>query len=179
MAIKVVFVGPMGAGKTTAITAISDIPTVKTEAKNHDKSVYSKATTTVAMDYGELSLEDGNKLALYGIPGQRHFSFIWPIVAKGSLGSILLLDCSQSNWSDELEYYINAFRSHADTGAMVIGLNRVSDSDDVSDTMQQFSLNFELALPYFFMDPRESSDVNLLLEALIVNAELDLLLQEE
>ncbi len=179
MAIKVIFVGPMGAGKTTAISAISDIPPVKTEAKNNDKTIYSKETTTVAMDYGELILEDGNKLALYGIPGQRHFSFIWPIVAKGALGSILLLDCSQSTWPEELEYYINTFRSHADSGAMVIGLNRVTNPDDVSDTMQNFSLNFELALPFFFMDPRESNDVNLLLEALVVNAELDLLLQEE
>jgi signal recognition particle receptor subunit beta len=179
MAIKVIFVGPMGAGKTTAISAISDIPPVKTEAKNNDKTIYSKETTTVAMDYGELLLEDGNKLALYGIPGQRHFSFIWPIVAKGSLGSILLLDCSQASWSEELEYYVNTFRSHADDGAMVIGLNRVKDTDEASNIMQKFSLNFELALPFFFTDPRESNDVNLLLEALIVNAELDILLQEE
>lgn len=181
MAIKVIFVGPMGAGKTTAIAAISDIPPVATEARNHDKTMHVKATTTVAMDYGELSLDDGNKLSLYGIPGQRQFSFIWPIVSKGALGGILLLDCSMSDWAEQLKFYIDSFRSLANSGAMVVGLNRVEEDDKetVSGVIQDCCENLELALPYFFMDPRDPQDVNLLLEALVINAELDHILQGE
>ena len=63
--------GPMGAGKTTAIAALSEIPVVSTDAVNTDLARNAKATTTVALDYGEITLGDGDKVRLYGVPGQE------------------------------------------------------------------------------------------------------------
>ncbi|WP_245391541.1 GTP-binding protein [Thioflexithrix psekupsensis] len=75
--IKIVFTGSMGAGKTTAIAAISEIPVINTDVRATDPTTLQrKATTTVAMDYGELTLEDGQKLRLYGTPGQLRFEYM-------------------------------------------------------------------------------------------------------
>ena len=72
---KLVFAGSMGAGKTTAIGAISEIPPVRTDVANSDLATFAKATTTAAMDYGEVTLDGGDKLRLYGTPGQARFDF--------------------------------------------------------------------------------------------------------
>ena len=65
----ILFAGPMGAGKTTAIQSLSDTPVIATEAANSDRETADKATTTVALDYGEIIVSDEEKIRLYGIPG--------------------------------------------------------------------------------------------------------------
>src|SRR5262245_30126910 len=80
--LKIVFAGPMGAGKTTAICAISDVPPVSTEVRNTDQRVCAKEATTVALDFGQLRLEDGTVVMLYGTPGQERFSFMWDILCR-------------------------------------------------------------------------------------------------
>ena len=90
--LKIVFSGPMGAGKTQAIATLSDISVVSTEVKNTDLHINAKALTTVGMDYGEMTLEDGVSIGLYGTPGQERFNFIWPILSQGAMGVIILID---------------------------------------------------------------------------------------
>lgn len=173
MAIKVIFVGPMGAGKTTAIQTISDFTPISTEARNSDRNSVDKLTTTVAMDYGELSLDSDRKLALYGVPGQKHFDFIWPIVATGALGGALLLDCSRSDWKENLTFYCDAFRDLAESGSLVLALNRAASQEAIAQDVITLCEDMQLALPFFFTDPRNREDVYLLLEALVIGAELD------
>ena len=81
--IKILFTGSMGAGKTTAIASVSDVAPVQTEAVNSDLSQHSKTHTTVAMDYGEVQLAGGDRLRLYGTPGQRRFNVMWQILGRG------------------------------------------------------------------------------------------------
>ena len=163
----------MGAGKTTAIQAISDIPPVTTEAKNTDKLTANKDTTTVAMEYGEVALGNDTKLALYGMPGQSHFDFLWPIVGNGALGGVLLIDCSRADWETGLRYYLKQFATLSGAGALVIGLNRFSNSDQVSESVMQVLQELDLILPFYFIDPRQKSDVYELLEGLLVSAEIE------
>ena len=94
---KIIFTGPVGAGKTTAIGAISDIPTVVTDASASDMTLNRKGYTTVALDYGLLYLDDRTKVHLYGTPGQERFDFMWEILTNGGIGLILLLDNSRAN----------------------------------------------------------------------------------
>ena len=82
---KIIFSGTVGAGKSTAIAALSDIPPVATEAVATDETSQLKKTTTVAMDYGVLNLPDGEKVMLYGTPGQERFSFMWDILSEGGI----------------------------------------------------------------------------------------------
>ncbi|MDO6683040.1 MULTISPECIES: ATP/GTP-binding protein [unclassified Oceanobacter] len=173
---KIIFIGPMGAGKSTAISTISDEAPVATEARNSNTAQVNKATTTVAMDYGRILLDNNDSVHLYGIPGQQHFSFIWPIVAKGALGAILLLDCSQSNWKQQLLVFLQAFESMAHSGRIAIALNRslFTDTEECFDILSEENI----FAPVFNADPRNRDDVLLLLQALIANAESEDFLDE-
>ena len=70
---KIIFAGPVGAGKTTAIGAISDIPPITTDAVASDMTANRKPNTTVAMDYGLMKLDGLERVHLYGTPGQERF----------------------------------------------------------------------------------------------------------
>ena len=89
---KIIFTGPVGVGKTTAISALSDEPPVQTDASASDMTLVRKGYTTVAMDYGVIHLDEETKVHLYGTPGQERFNFMWEILSQGSMGLVLLLD---------------------------------------------------------------------------------------
>lgn len=106
--IKLVFTGSIGAGKTIAIGGISDVDPIKTEVRPTEDAVLRlKKTTTIAMDYGELSLEDGEKLFLYGTPGQKRFDFMCRILTKGALGLIVLVNNRHPVPFSDMDYYLN------------------------------------------------------------------------
>ena len=94
---KIIFTGPVGVGKTTAIAALSDEPPVQTDASASDMTAVRKGYTTVAMDYGLIQLDENTKIHLYGTPGQERFDFMWDILSQGSMGLILLLDNTRGN----------------------------------------------------------------------------------
>jgi signal recognition particle receptor subunit beta len=174
MLLKVVFAGPMGAGKSTAIQVLSEIAPVVTEAKNTERFKVDKPTTTVGMDYGEISLGDVGKVALFGVPGQKRFDFMWPILVKGAMGVVLLLDCSQENYLEELDEFIDTFSQWVDPSCFVIALNRSTEED--LNACNALVANKELVMPVFMADPRSTEDLTVLLHVLISNAELRFLL---
>lgn len=170
--IKIVFSGPMGAGKTTAIAAISDIPPVVTEVGNSDRVTFDKATTTVALDFGQLELDDGTVVRLYGTPGQERYSFMWSILGRGALGVILLLDGSQPDAMHQMNKYLEAFDGPLQAGTLVIGIGR---SDQLGAApIQAYQRQLErsaLAVPIFRVDVRQRDDVLLLIETLMCQLE--------
>ncbi|ADV65977.1 GTP-binding protein [Deinococcus maricopensis] len=86
--LKLVVSGPVGAGKTTFVQTLSETAVVATEAEASED--IGKVHTTVAMDFGTLTLE-GQTLHLYGTPGQDRFDFMWDVLCEGALGLALLL----------------------------------------------------------------------------------------
>lgn len=123
--IKLLFAGPMGAGKTTAIRSISEIEPIETEVANTDFSESAKAETTVAMDYGEITLDNGDRLRLYGSPGQKRFEFMWPLLAQGALGVIVLLDNSRADPLADLDSFLSAFEPQIGEGRVVVAVGRL------------------------------------------------------
>ncbi len=90
---KIVFTGCVGAGKSTAIRTISESDPLSTEVKSTEKRILQqKPTTTVVMDYGDFILNNGQKIFLYGTPGQRRFDFMSPILTEGASGLIILIN---------------------------------------------------------------------------------------
>jgi signal recognition particle receptor subunit beta len=168
---KLLFAGPMGAGKTTAIRAISDIPPVNTEAENLDKASHGKAETTVGLDYGETRLDGGECLRLYGLPGQARFDFMWKIVAGGALGVVLLVDSSRPEAVDSLGAYLDAFDELARSASMVIGVGRLAAGPHRICHYTEALRARGLRLPVFAVDVRQREDVLLLLEALLQQIE--------
>lgn len=171
---KILFIGPMGAGKTTAIRAISDIELLSTEAINNDTERHAKATTTVALDYGEVNLDQGETVLLYGIPGQERFSFMWPVLAEGALGAVLLINDDLPNSQQDLINYLEAFPNLVEHGTAVVGVwSAESASDELLEPYRAILKKRGLALPIIRTDVRDKDNVLILIEMLIVNIEVN------
>lgn len=170
---KLIFTGSMGAGKTTAIAAISEIAPIKTEVENTDRQAHSKEQTTVAMDYGEVQLENGDRLRLYGTPGQERFRFMWDILQQGALGVIILVDNTQAEPIATMKHYVHSFRKLVNCDRAVVGVGRLDENPNPS--LEAFSQALEqegLDVPVFAVDIRKSDDVLLMLDVLMNRIEV-------
>lgn len=171
--LKIVFSGPMGAGKTQAIASLSDIPVVSTEVQNTDLGTNAKALTTVGMDYGELKVDSGATIGLYGTPGQERFSFIWPILSQGALGVIILIDHSAKDPIADLANYLDTFAKIYD-GRIVVGVSQVDKMPERDFAMYRDWLDKNgKNLPVFPVDMRKKEDVLLLVDTIIASLELN------
>jgi len=122
---KIVVLGGMGSGKSTLVRAIAAGAVVDTDVPNSDRDGADKASTTVAMDYADIDLPNGDRLRLYGTPGQQRFDFIWPILLQGASGVVLLLDATRWAAVEELQDYVAVLRQHAADVPAVIGVSRL------------------------------------------------------
>lgn len=165
---KIIFSGPVGAGKTTAIASISDIEPFQTEELASDETAIMKENTTVAMDYGMMKLEDGERIHLYGTPGQQRFDFMWEILTDGGIGLILLLNNESPNPLDDFEFYLGAFREFIDKTGLAVGVTRMEqrtkpDLDDYNSLLEKHKLR----CPVFEIDARNTEDVTMLTSSLL------------
>ncbi len=171
--IKLVFTGSVGAGKTCAIASISEIDPVSTDVKSTETEVLKhKKTTTVAMDYGYLTMEQGDRLYLYGTPGQRRFDFMCHILTKGALGLIILIDNSHDDPLSELDYYLNLNAAFLLENPAVIGITHfdIKDTPSIEDYYQALDERGD-AWPVVRVDAREKDDVTILLHVLVATLE--------
>ncbi len=165
---KIIFTGPVGVGKTTAIAAISDEAPMTTEALASDDTALLKESTTVAMDYGTLKLSDGGTVHLYGTPGQDRFDFMWDILADSGIGLVLLLDNTRQDPFEDMAFYLDAFKSFISEREVVIGVNRYNEMNRPGLYSYQTRLK-ELGMhaPVFEVDSRNRNDIKMLLLALL------------
>lgn len=168
---KIVFGGSMGAGKSEAIRSISDIEVLTTEAFNTDSAAHEKMLTTVGIDYGEISLDDGVKVGLYGTPGQSRFDFMWSVICKGSVGIIILIDHNIADPIDDLAHYVNTFKAYGSNIAIGITHTDLNETLSLSIYKQWLRQN-QCDYPLFIVDARVKQDVLLLIDAIIATSEV-------
>jgi len=126
--VKMVVTGPFSSGKTSFIGAVSEIPVVRTERKITDETRNVKEQTTVAMDFGRITVDKDLALYLFGTPGQKRFDFMWEILSEGMLGFVVLIDSSRPETFREARRILDTFRGYSPT-PFIIAANKQDDED--------------------------------------------------
>ncbi|AVP99924.1 GTP-binding protein [Ahniella affigens] len=159
---KILFAGPVGAGKTTAIAAVSDIDVVSTDTAATDDVQSRKANTTVAMDFGTIQVDEKLSIRLVGTPGQVRFSFMWEILAQGAIGLIILIDTARPDPIADLHEYLQHFQflMGRPEVATAIGLTRMDlGRGPPRQTYVDALSKHDLLLPVVEIDARNREDV--------------------
>ena len=166
---KIIFAGPVGAGKSTAVSAASDIPPIRTEAVASDEVRELKPNTTVALDYGAMKLGDGSTIHLYGTPGQERFDFMWEILTEGGIALVLLIDNSRGDPLKQLRFYLGAFSGFIRKTAVAVGVTHMDlqASPSLADYQAELDRAGQPGVPVFEVDARSRRDVCLLIEAVL------------
>ena len=156
--VKMVVTGPFNAGKTEFIRSVSEIDVVSTERKitsNQEKAI--KEATTVAMDFGRITVDDDLVLYLFGTPGQRRFDFMWEILSEGILGFVVMVDSTRPETFREARSILETFRAYAPT-PYVVAANKqdMKDAWDVEDMRHALRLDSKVKLVPGTATDRES-----------------------
>ena len=146
-AVKIVVTGPFAAGKTTLIRTISEITVLSTERGITDSTRARKSETTVAMDFGRITIDRDLVLYLFGTPGQERFDFMWEILGEGMLGYVVLVDAEREDSLQEAAGILDAFRRMARV-PYVVALNRSSgiDHEEEARIRERLDLRPDVAL---------------------------------
>lgn len=127
--VKMVVTGPFSSGKTEFIKSISEIDVVSTERRiSSDAEKTQKEATTVAMDFGRITVDDELVLYLFGTPGQRRFDFMWEILSEGMLGFVVMVDSAKPETFREAKSILETFRAYAPT-PYVVAANKQDHKD--------------------------------------------------
>ena len=140
--VKMVVTGPFNAGKTQFIRTISEIDVVSTERKISSDAERVKESTTGAMDFGRITVDQDLILYLFGTPGQKRFDFMWEILSEGMLGFIVLIDSVRPETFREARRILEVFRGYAPTPYVV-----AANKQDLTDAWDIDDLRIALKIP--------------------------------
>ncbi|RSM81938.1 ATP-binding protein [Kibdelosporangium aridum] len=168
--VKIVISGGFGVGKTTLIGSISEIPPVHTEEVMTEASegvdpapVEGKTTTTVAFDFGRLTLDENFQLFLFGTPGQGRFWFMWDDVCRGALGALVLADVNRITDAFPV---IDYFERETDMPfAVAVNWWNGEETHELDEIRQALALPNRV--PLFPVDARDKYSVNIALQELM------------
>ncbi|MER5395347.1 ATP/GTP-binding protein [Streptomyces sp. NPDC002599] len=173
IATKIVVAGGFGVGKTTLVTSVSEITPLQTEALMTQASEETddltgtpdKLTTTVAMDFGRITLDDDLVLYLFGTPGQQRFWFMWDDLVRGAIGAVVLTDTRRlSDCFPALDYFESCGLPY------VVAVNHFDGSDEFEPDDVREALTVPSHIPVMIMDARRRISVVETLLALVGHA---------
>jgi len=164
--VKVVVSGPFNAGKTTFIKAVSEISVLSTERQVSEASGAGGGETTVAMDFGRITITDDIVLYLFGTPGQERFSFMWETLSEGMLGFVLLLDATSPQSIGDAKSMIGFFKGMAEV-PFVVAANKVDSEDTEALGLVRSDLGLDDSTPLLPVDARDRESVKAVLIGLL------------
>lgn len=159
---QLVFVGPFGVGKTTALAAVSDVPVVSTDvATNEGGHQDGKNTTTVGLDYGEWHFADGSKVALIGVPGQERFDSMWDALLPQSSAVVLWLFGNRPQDLDDCRFWLDALAARQAVKQLAVAITRLPDDapDSALDPFRRIVAGYHPFAPVITADPRRQAQV--------------------
>ncbi len=166
--VKMVVTGPFNSGKTEFIQTVSEIDVVSTERKITAEAEKVKESTTVAMDFGRITVDNELVLYLFGTPGQKRFDFMWEILSEGMLGFIVMIDSTRPETFREARSILETFRAYAPT-PYVVAANKQDKEDawDVDD--MRIALRLDNEIPLLSTVARDKESVKSVLIHLLTN----------
>ncbi|ODT96202.1 MAG: ATP-binding protein [Pseudonocardia sp. SCN 72-86] len=171
--LKVLVAGGFGVGKTTMVTALSEIPPLLTEQEmtvasvgiDDVAAVPGKHTTTVALDFGRITVDDAMVLYVFGTPGQSRFWFMWDELARGSVGGVVLVDLRRV---EDCFAAIDYFEDRA--LPFVVAVNGFPGTDEFPVDDVRVALELHPGVPIVRMDARDQASSLQTLIALVEHA---------
>ncbi|MET9452234.1 GTP-binding protein [Streptomyces cinerochromogenes] len=173
IATKIVVAGGFGVGKTTLVTSVSEITPLQTEALMTEASegtddlsaTPGKLTTTVAMDFGRITLDDDLVLYLFGTPGQQRFWFMWDDLVRGAIGAVVMADTRRlKDCFPALDYFESCGLPY------VVAVNHFDGSERFEPEDVREALTIPPHIPVMIMDARRRISVIETLLALVAHA---------
>ncbi len=164
--VKVVVTGPFNAGKTTFIKSVSEITVLSTERQVSDVSGEGGGETTVAMDFGRITISDDVVLYLFGTPGQERFSFMWETLSEGMLGFVLMVDVTSKDSVADAASMIEFFTGMSDV-PFVVAANKVDPNDSLMLSATRTTLGLADDVPLLPCNARDKESVKAVLLGLL------------
>jgi hypothetical protein len=173
VALKILIAGGFGVGKTTLVGAVSEIQPLLTEEYLTDESVgvddlawvEAKATTTVAMDFGRITLASDLVLYLFGTPGQDRFLFVWDELAHGAIGAVVLADTRRlADCFPSIDYFERR------ATPFIVAVNCFDGTKRFEVPEVQLALNLDPGVPVIMCDARRRESAKEVLIALVEHA---------
>ncbi|MGW5864222.1 GTP-binding protein [Streptomyces sp. NPDC055239] len=158
IATKIVVAGGFGVGKTTLVTSVSEITPLQTEAMMTQASegtddltsTPDKTTTTVAMDFGRITLDDDLVLYLFGTPGQQRFWFMWDDLVRGAIGAVVLADTRRlADCFPALDYFESCGLPY------IVAVNHFDGTEEFEPADVRDALTVPAHIPVLIMDARQ------------------------
>ncbi|WP_017605795.1 GTP-binding protein [Nocardiopsis alkaliphila] len=171
MSSKIVIAGGFGAGKTTLVRSVSEIPPVTTEAimteasVGHDDTSVTpdKTTTTVAMDFGRITIDDELVMYMFGTPGQARFWFMWDDLVRGAVGAVVVVDCRRlADSFDAVDYFETNKRI-----PYIVALNKFEGRLDYTAEQVREALEISPEVPIIDFDARHRMSGGEVLKSLL------------
>jgi uncharacterized protein len=167
---KILIAGGFGAGKTTLVAAISEVRPLLTEERLSSagaglddlRGVVGKTTTTVAMDFGRITISERLVLYLFGVPGQERFWFMWDELAYGALGAVVLADVRRLR---DCFPSVNYFETRK--LPFVVAINCFDDAPRYDPEEVRVALDLDPDVPALLCDARQLSSVKNVLTTLV------------